>query len=244
MCACALLTSLAALAAPPIDKTKKPPTAAQIAAWVRQLGDDRFEHREAASRALARAGEPALDAVRAAAASKDPEVRRRAAQLMRSLRKHAVAREVARLKGEWVLCGSEHGGHKSGVTTTQPARFEVRSTGLTYHHPSGGGAWKVTLIDTPDGVGKADFALGAETYWCRYRVEGDRLLVAWPSGYWTNGNGWGACGRPRSLKTRSGDSFEVLIFERPKPSPEPPAPPRAGGLVGPVAVLSPPAFVP
>src|SRR5262245_34658276 len=97
MCACALAVSLAVSLAPPpqaIDPTRKRAlAAAEIAALVRQLGDDRFEKREAASRALAEAGEPALSAVRKASSSDDPEVRRRATRVLVVLKKHAIQRE-------------------------------------------------------------------------------------------------------------------------------------------------------
>ncbi len=49
------------------------------AALVRQLGDRAYAAREAAGKALVALGEPALVALRAAAADPDPEVRRRAA---------------------------------------------------------------------------------------------------------------------------------------------------------------------
>jgi HEAT repeat protein len=52
----------------------------RIARLVRQLGDDSFEKREAASRELDAIGEPAVAALRkAAASSDDPEIRWRAA---------------------------------------------------------------------------------------------------------------------------------------------------------------------
>ncbi len=51
--------------------------AASVGALVRQLGDDCYSRREAATRALDAIGEPALGALRQAAGSADPEVRRR-----------------------------------------------------------------------------------------------------------------------------------------------------------------------
>src|SRR5262245_57829339 len=79
-----------AMALPPggAEKGAKAPAAdakaGPIAALVRQLGDDRYSRREAASKALEALGEKALpEVVEAAAASKDLEVRRRAGLLVR-----------------------------------------------------------------------------------------------------------------------------------------------------------------
>src|SRR5262245_49337450 len=54
------------------------PDDAAIARLVKQLGSDSFEKREEATRRLKEIGEPALDALRKAAASDDLEVHRRA----------------------------------------------------------------------------------------------------------------------------------------------------------------------
>ena len=58
------------------------PTKAQIAQWVRQLGDDDFSSREAASKKLYEAGRAAESALQEATHSDDAEVARRAAEIM------------------------------------------------------------------------------------------------------------------------------------------------------------------
>src|SRR5438067_1354287 len=55
---------------------------AEIARLVKQLGDDDFAKREAATKRLEEIGEPALDAVTKATTSSDPEVRRRAVDIV------------------------------------------------------------------------------------------------------------------------------------------------------------------
>ena len=49
---------------------------------VKQLGSDVFKEREAATKRLKEIGEPALDAVTKATTSSDPEVRRRAEEIV------------------------------------------------------------------------------------------------------------------------------------------------------------------
>ena len=70
----------------------------EIARLIHQLGDSRFRTREAASEALEQVGEPALEALRKAAkSSQDPEIRRRASQLMR------VCGRLNRVEGAYYL---------------------------------------------------------------------------------------------------------------------------------------------
>lgn len=56
-------------------------TQEQIAAWIKELGDEDFGKRDAAEKNLLKAGAPALDALREAAKSTDVETRTRAAAL-------------------------------------------------------------------------------------------------------------------------------------------------------------------
>src|SRR5947209_4425555 len=62
------------------------PTPAEVRRLVTQLGSDEFAEREAASRRLEAIGAPALPALHQAAASQDPEVRRRAGQVIPAIR--------------------------------------------------------------------------------------------------------------------------------------------------------------
>ena len=57
----------------------------RVADLSRQLGHEEFAKREAASRELDAIGAPALDALRKAASHDDPEVRRRAEQILQAV---------------------------------------------------------------------------------------------------------------------------------------------------------------
>jgi len=83
---------------------------ARVARLIRQLGHDDFAKREAASKELDAIGEPALDALRTAAASDgDAEIRRRAERIVESImgRVRAAAAKLARWEGEWVGNGQQ-----------------------------------------------------------------------------------------------------------------------------------------
>jgi uncharacterized protein (TIGR03067 family) len=76
------------------------PTAApggEIDKLVRQLGSPKFDEREAAAGRLEALGEPALEALRKALRSEDPEVRRRARGLVDAIE----GRDYQRLEGTW-----------------------------------------------------------------------------------------------------------------------------------------------
>src|SRR6516164_7636580 len=68
--------------ADPLPAAAKP-SAAEVADLIRLLGSDKFAEREAAAKRLASFGSSAWEALRSAAAtSDDPEIRRRAGQLL------------------------------------------------------------------------------------------------------------------------------------------------------------------
>jgi hypothetical protein len=76
--------------------------AERIAGLIKQLGDDEFAMREAAGKALEAIGEPALGALRKAAASRDdPEIRRRAEGIIQTLTARRETTELLKWRGTW-----------------------------------------------------------------------------------------------------------------------------------------------
>jgi carboxyl-terminal processing protease len=69
----------------PANEPVEPAGAERIALLIKQLGADKFEMREEATKALDAIGIPALDALRAAEKSTDAEVRRRAGDLVATI---------------------------------------------------------------------------------------------------------------------------------------------------------------
>ncbi|HKB04355.1 MAG TPA: hypothetical protein VKD90_19175 [Gemmataceae bacterium] len=82
-----------------------------VTGLIRQLGHRCFAKREAASRELATIGEPARAALTNATADPDPEVGRRARQVLDGLDARALAaaarKELARWEGEWTGNGGQ-----------------------------------------------------------------------------------------------------------------------------------------
>jgi uncharacterized protein (TIGR03067 family) len=80
----------------------------KIARLIRQLGDDAFAKREAASKELEAIGAPALAALRKAAASSDDlEIRRRAERITDAIAEATAKAELAKLQGVWTVASYE-----------------------------------------------------------------------------------------------------------------------------------------
>ena len=81
----------------------------RIARLIKQLGNDAFREREAASKELDAIGAPALDALRKAASDDDPEIRQRAEQIGQAvggrIRVAAARKELTTCEGSWQSAG-------------------------------------------------------------------------------------------------------------------------------------------
>src|SRR5207249_1159197 len=80
LCLAAVPAALLLAAAPPAG-----PSSTEVARLIGRLGDDDFAVREAATKRLMRAGEPALPALLEALASDDTEVRHRARRIVAAI---------------------------------------------------------------------------------------------------------------------------------------------------------------
>src|SRR5262245_6067512 len=80
----------------------------RIARLIKQLGDDAFAKRQAATKELEATGAPALAALRnAAATSGDLEIRRRAKRIGNNIVEAAAKAELAKLQGTWTVASYE-----------------------------------------------------------------------------------------------------------------------------------------
>jgi RNA polymerase sigma factor (sigma-70 family) len=84
--------------------TTKGSDADRIAKLIEQLGSDTFADREAASRGLERQGAAALEGLRKAAQSNDPETRRRAEALVKKIEKDLASSELLKAKHVHLRC--------------------------------------------------------------------------------------------------------------------------------------------
>src|SRR5262245_39828550 len=180
----------------------------RIARLVKQLGDDAFAKREAASRELNAIGKPALPALRkAAASSDDPEIRRRAEKIVADVAARLLAplakKEIEALQGTWITTSTEAAGAPQGQDN--------------FRHVITGDRWvckqgevvvqsgTIKVIEVSDKLVKIDFIVtegfkNGDTWVGIYDRNGD--MLKWCGGYVGDGRA-----RPATLTTRPGDGY-------------------------------------
>jgi hypothetical protein len=132
----------------------------KIARLIKQLGDDAFVQREAASKELNAIGEPALAELRkAAAASDDLEIRQRAKRAVEAITARRAASEIAKWQGTWkvdpdgttMIIQEENwmwiypGDNVAGSGTLKVVEVGKEMTKVEYFHRSGHPSTKVIL---------------------------------------------------------------------------------------------------
>jgi hypothetical protein len=139
---------------------------------IKQLGDDDFADREAASKELEALGEPALAALRkATASSADPEIQRRAEQVVRAIMLGVGKKELAKWEGNWMT-------EDRTYIKISGSRF---SSGTPTYGPALG---TITIVELGDKVTRADLVnedgplKGTLALAIFYR-DGDTLHACW-----------------------------------------------------------------
>lgn len=198
------------------------PMADRVARLVKQLGHEEFARRQEASTELDAIGEPALDALRTAAArSEDAEVRRRAERLIASItgriRAAVTRRELEKLQGTWIRVAHEANGQRLQV---EDHVFTVTGDRWTTHFNGQllqGGT--VKSIEVKEKLNAIDLAVteGGNvglTALSIYAIEGDSLK-------YLNS----AEPRATDFSTKPGDGRTLELYRRGKPG-ERPRPPE------------------
>jgi WD40 repeat protein len=143
------LAALLPAAAPPAE-----PSPAELARLIRQLGDDDFEAREAATARLKEIGEPALPVLQKALASNDAEVRRRAETIVAAIEDRLYA-ELLCLTGHtgpvWSVCVSADGKRLLTGSEDKTLRLWDTATGKSLHVFEGHTQHIFGAVLAPDG---------------------------------------------------------------------------------------------
>jgi uncharacterized protein (TIGR03067 family) len=184
-----------------------------VAHLIKQLGDDAFMTREAASKELDGIGESALDALRKAArSSDDPEIRRRADKILRAITGRVAEKVAKELDGTWHLITLQANGvevlgeDKAWTFTFRDGRFELQAAGKVYQ------AGTVQVTDPFVSPRAADLTVSAEgggtAVAAIYAVEGDTLKYCSMAG--------GTGRHPKELRAKQGDGCEYSVWRRVK----------------------------
>jgi Tol biopolymer transport system component len=140
------------------------PDAGEIQRLIAQLGSDEFAQRDAASRRLETIGEPAMTALdEAATTSEDPEVRRRAEQLVQAISRllFSNARQVRRIAWRdnvqnipvhiyYTAFSPDGRSYLAGGDIGQLRLWDV-ATGKQLQEFKGHNGWTCNAVFTPDG---------------------------------------------------------------------------------------------
>lgn len=189
----------------------KETVAARITRLIEQLGDDRFTQREAASKELEAMGERALAALcKAATSHYDPEIKRRAGQIIQTFGGKVTKRELEKLQGNWYLISYETNGkrikgeNKAHVFIFEGDKWSIQVDGQVFQS---GTVQRIEVkkkfntIDLLILEGGVIRATGVSIY----SLEGQSLK-------YLNGNT-----RPTEFVTKQGDGRHYLTFRRAKP---------------------------
>jgi uncharacterized protein (TIGR03067 family) len=186
-------------------------SAARVARLIAQLGADCFAQREAASKELEAIGEPALPALRKAAASSDDlEIRQRAKRIVQSLARLVTNRELKKLQGTWYLTSYEtdgkriKGADKAHVFIFKGDKWSILVGGHLFQ------AGTVQRIEVKEKFNAIDLLIAGAggigvTGVSIYALEGESLK-------YVNGSP-----RPTEFVTKKGDGRHYLTFRRASP---------------------------
>jgi WD40 repeat protein len=150
------------------------PPPADVGRLVRQLGSDDFQEREEASRRLGRLGAPALGGLWEAADSANPEVRRRAARLVRAIQARVFTQErvlTGHTRGVVSAALSPDGRLAASGGDDGTARLWDLARGKELWRVEVGPAWAVAF--SPDGK---HLLVGAGRHMRLYGVGAGRLV--------------------------------------------------------------------
>jgi uncharacterized protein (TIGR03067 family) len=210
-----LTTQPAALRGDPAKETE----AEKIARLIRQLGDDAFAEREAASKELDAIGEPALGALRqAAASSDDAEIRQRAGRLVQGIagRLLAVAakKEIAALQGTWYSTLTETAGMRQSGEDKADRHIVTGDQWVCKNGAAVVQTGTLSVTEVGDKLVKIDFIItggfrNGDTWVAIYERNGD--VLKWCGGYTGEGRA-----RPASFATKPGDGYFLRSLKREK----------------------------
>lgn len=205
-----IVLTVATAAGPVSAEPTKRSQPERIADLVRQLGHDKFREREAAAKELSEIGVPALDALqRAAASSRDPEIRQRAGHVIRAIAAdwqgtwecvahHADGKLVTRAPpytSRWSFLGLAMTAQTQGDgTVTQRGRLEIVEAG---DH-----SYKVNYVII-EGNGRGETLLGIAAF------KDGQLRFSFRTAK-------SGAGRPDGFVTKAGDKVMVYVFQRSK----------------------------
>ena len=195
----------------PIVPVAAAPDDAEITRLIKQLGDDEFDKREAATTRLAEIGEPSLDALHKAETSNDAEVRCRAMRVILAI---VPAIELRKLQGTWIHGSRWRDGREAPLAEEERGTTVIKGDKWVIINRAGKVIEVATIqfVNATGDLKSFDFIrekeFGGETYRCVYRIEGDMLR------YCQSAPDAPEVARPTALSTQNGDGRYLASLKR------------------------------
>jgi uncharacterized protein (TIGR03067 family) len=188
----------------------------RIARLIKQLGDDSFAKREAASKELDDIGEPALAALsKAATAGDDAEVRQRAARIHQSINERLLAAankaDLEKLQGTWIAVSHEAAGQS---TRTKDDTSTITFTGDKWVTKIGDAVAQsgtFAIVDakkSPKSFNFTSIVGGNATGYAIYAFDGDTFKYCAQDA--------GPTSRPNDFATKAGDGRYFITWKKAK----------------------------
>jgi uncharacterized protein (TIGR03067 family) len=183
----------------------------EVKRWIDQLGSERFQDREEATRKLLKLGKSALPKLKEALKSTDAEVRHRAQRLIDGILVPDLEKELARLRGTWRLVSLE----RDGVAATTE---ELKNMPLVTYKGSdcywgddnerglGGTIASIDPTKNPKTLAY-NVNYGAGLYLGIYEIDGDTFKECLTEG---------SKERPKEFTAKAGSGNQLLIYKRVK----------------------------
>lgn len=154
---------------------------AKIKQLIKQLGSTDFGEREAATKELAKIGQPALEALRNAANTGDVETRRRAKELLEpletALKLEPLLKQFASEKK-----ADQNAAVKELAELGEPAREALRKIAKEHKDPAVRERAEAFVKGTdPEGIAALIKRLGHDDYKIRQKAHEEMLEIGWPA---------------------------------------------------------------
>jgi uncharacterized protein (TIGR03067 family) len=172
-----------------------------------QLGSERFQDRDQATKELSKLGKSALPSLKEAAKSADAEVRHRAQKLIEGILAADMQKLLAKLQGTWrVVSLVRDGAESTADELKQWPVLTIKGSDFYWGENGQGAGGTIVRIDPTANPKTIEYNLGGTIYLGIYEIDGDTLKDCL-----TTSNE-----RPKEFTAKRGSGYQLMIHKRVK----------------------------
>ncbi len=171
-----------------------------------ELGSERFEERERATKELSKLGKSALPNLKEAAKSRDPEVRQRALLLIQRISAADMEKELARLRGTWrVVSLVRDGVESTAAELKQWPLLTIKGSDFYWGETGQGPSGTIISIDPTKNPKTIEYNSGGAIYLGIFEIDGDTFKDCLITGYKD---------LPKEFTAKQGSGHQLMIHKR------------------------------